>query len=74
MKVIQRCVYDKEFTHLAISETYNNRMNLQMLYLYKKQIRRMLYEAEKMVCMSGDCMHFVLWLYDVSYECGKSMI
>lgn len=36
MKVIQRCVYDKEFTHLAISETYNNRMNLQMPYLYKK--------------------------------------
>ena len=70
MKVIQRCVYDKEFTHLAISETYNNRMNLQMLYWYKKQIRRMLYEAEKMVCMSGDCMHCVLWLYNVHYESG----
>ena len=70
MKVIQRCVYDKEFTHLAISETYNNRMNLQMLYLYKNKQGGCCMKAEKMACMSGDCMHFVLWLYNVHYESG----
>ena len=37
MKVIQRCVYDKEFTHLAISETYNNRMNLTNALLVQKK-------------------------------------
>ena len=78
MKVIQRCVYDKEFTHLAISETYNNRMNLQMLYLYRNKQGGCCMKLKKWhVCLAIVCIlcfGYIMYIMNPEFDDLKRFI